>query len=112
MKYIMAILGVVVLMVALSPNIIDELSNLDYAKNINIDDQNCDTLSDMLKGLELQNIFGAKSKVITIRDSVELERTDYKLECKGTILTSSGNRAEQKFFLEIDGAEYFYGVGQ
>lgn len=111
MKYLMAILGVIVLIVALNPNIIDELSNLDYAYNMNIENQNCDTLSDMIRGLELQNIFGAKSEVIKIRDSVELGRSENSLTCKGTILTSSGARVEQEFFLEIDGAEYFYGVG-
>jgi hypothetical protein len=111
LKYLMAILGVVVLIVAINPNIIDEFSNLDYSYNINIEDQNCDTLSDMIKGLELQNVFGAKSKVITIRDSVELNRSENLLRCKGTILTSSGLRVEQEFFLQIEQDEYFYGVG-
>ena len=107
----MAILGIAVLIVALNPNIMDKLSNLDYVDSINIEDQNCDTLSDMIRGLELQNIFGAKSEVIAIRDSMELNRSKNSLRCEGTILTSSGIRVDQEFFLEIDGDEYFYGVG-
>lgn len=111
MKYLMAILGVIVLIVAINPNIMDDLTNLDYADSINIQDQDCDTLSDMVRGLELQNIFGAKSKVMTIRDSVELNRSENNLRCKGTVLSSNGLRLEQEFFLEIDGDQYFYGVG-
>lgn len=111
MKYLMAILGVIVLMTFINPDIIDELSNMNENYIINLEDEDCDTLADMIRGLELQNVFGAKSEVIRIRDAIELSRSDNTLRCKGTILTSSGLRVEQEFFLEIEGLEYFYGVG-
>ena len=111
MKYPIAILGIIFFIAALGPNITDDLQKLADDDSLNVEDLNCDTLSNMIRGLELQNIFGTKSRVLRIRNSVELNRSENILRCRGTVLTSNGLQMEREFYFELDGFEYFYGVG-
>ena len=111
MRYVFGILGVLVLIITLSPNLFEELSEFDLTIQIDVENQDCDSLADMLIGLELQNVFGAKSEIVAIRERVEKTRSETSLICEGKILASSGMRVVEDYFLEVDGDQYFYGVG-
>lgn len=112
MRYIIVILGIVVLVATFNTKILESLSNLDQKLEVNIVEQDCDMLAEMLIGLELQNVFGAKSKVLAIRDRMEKIRSETLLICEGKVLSSNGLRLVQEYFLEVDGDQYFYGIGK
>lgn len=111
MKYFLLILAILLTFSMVKPGFFDGLDSLNQPVITNLEDIDCITLSDMVIGLELQNVFGATSEILNIKDILELKRTKDILLCEGEILSSSGMRFRQQFFIEEVRGEYIYGVG-
>ena len=84
---------------------------LDYAieltEPLTIDNYDCDDVASEVKNQEFRNAFGAVYKVILVRESIEIERSDTKLSCQMTSLLSNGNEVSMiSGFEEIDGEIY------
>lgn len=112
MKYAFLILGVIIVTVAVNPNIFQNLNEFGMPTISRIEKEKCDGLAKRLIGMELQNIFGAKSEVVDIREIKEVSRTKQKLVCSGIILTTTGLSIQRPYFLEINNDKYFYGIGE
>lgn len=111
MKYLLLILAVLLTLSIIKPGLLDGLESFSQPVVTSLEEIDCITLSDMVIGLELQNVFGATSEILNIKDMLELKRTKELLVCEGEILSSSGMRFRQHFYIEEVRGEYIYGVG-
>lgn len=105
MRYLIVIIGLIALASVLFPGLSREFLAVDKIEN-----QTCDTLADIVTGLELQNLFGAKSTVLSIKDRKEVSRTASELICEGELVSSGGIRSRREYFIEENGDDFLYGV--
>lgn len=111
MKYFLLLLAILLTLSMVKPGFFDGFDSLNQPVVTSLEEIDCITLSDMVIGLELQNVFGATSEILNIKDRLELKRTKYMLVCEGEILSSNGMRFRQHFYIEEVRGEYIYGVG-
>lgn len=57
-----------------------------------IEQYDCQMVADLVKGVELQNAFGAKSKILKIDDLSQKFKTAEEIVCSAWVTTSRGER--------------------
>ena len=70
--------------------IVSEISKTIYVET-NIENYDCQAVADLVKGLELQNGYGAKYEIVALKDLSQDSKTDKKIVCHGQIVTTGGD---------------------
>lgn len=76
----------------------------------NIENYDCQAAADLVKGLELQNEYGAKYEILTLKDLSQDSKTDKKIVCHGQIMTTVGEYFGILSVEDVGGNEIFYSV--
>lgn len=62
----------------------------NYSKSRSISEMNCEKIEKNAEGAKLKNIFGKVTKVLQVKNSIEISRSDNKIICLGEVKLDSG----------------------